>query len=339
MQHDDARTNRGGRRTRLMLVGVMAFMLIAGAAIAQVAGPFDDVPDDHLFAKEIGWMKDTRVTRGCNPPENTEFCPEDAISRGEMAAFIYRYHDTMGGVLTDAQIQEILELVVGELGEGGEGLTAAQVQALIDESLTDYLTETEIRDLIGEVLADEGLTPAEIELLIETALLDLELGLSTAEVQALITTALDGLELGLDAAAVQGLINTALGALDLGLDAGAVQDLIDTALAGATGGILDDVTDTVNGLLGGVEESLETALTDELTLYSNTEEVLVGVDVTASVDCATDEVPIAGGFATGGLVSLNVTESRPTATGWTVSATAGVGASLTAYVTCAKVGA
>lgn len=377
MQQSDDRSRRRGR---LVMVGVMAFMLVAAAAVAQVAaGPFDDVPDDHLFAKEIAWMKDTRVTRGCNPPDNTEYCPEDAISRGEMAAFFYRYHDTMGGVLTDAQIEQILELVLGEIGEGGDGLTAAQVQALIDESLTDYLTESEIRDLIVEVLGEEGLTSDDVELLIETALLDLELGLGEAEVQALITTALGGLDLGLDAAAVQALIDAALGGLDLGLgsdavqdlidaallsielgldadgvqalidsalldldlglDAAAVQGLIDTALGAVTGGILDDVNDLVGGLLGGVEESLESALTDELTLRQTSVPILLGVNATAEVDCEADEVPIAGGFSSGGLLGVNVIENRPTATGWRVVATATVLGDLTAYVTCAAVGA
>src|SRR5690606_15443868 len=122
--------------------------------------------------------------------------------------------------------EEILELVLGEIGEGGEGLTASQVQALIDASLTDYLTEAEIRDLILEVLDDEGLTTHDVDVLIQTALLDLELGLDAAEVQG----------------------------------------LIDTALGTVTGDILDDVNVLVGGLLGGVEESLESALTDELTL-------------------------------------------------------------------------
>ena len=30
------------------------------------------------------------VTRGCNPPENTQFCPNDTLSRAQMASFLVR---------------------------------------------------------------------------------------------------------------------------------------------------------------------------------------------------------------------------------------------------------
>ena len=33
------------------------------------------------------------VTRGCNPPVNDRFCPADLVTRGQMAAFLYRTLD------------------------------------------------------------------------------------------------------------------------------------------------------------------------------------------------------------------------------------------------------
>src|SRR5690606_21829666 len=30
------------------------------------------------------------ITRGCNPPANTRFCPDDYVTRGQMAAFLVR---------------------------------------------------------------------------------------------------------------------------------------------------------------------------------------------------------------------------------------------------------
>jgi hypothetical protein len=30
------------------------------------------------------------ITKGCNPPDNTLFCPDDSVTRGEMAAFLGR---------------------------------------------------------------------------------------------------------------------------------------------------------------------------------------------------------------------------------------------------------
>src|SRR5690606_26867799 len=49
-----------------------------------------DVPEDHVFGYEIGWLAANGITRGCNPPDNTRFCPEDPVGRGQMAAFLVR---------------------------------------------------------------------------------------------------------------------------------------------------------------------------------------------------------------------------------------------------------
>lgn len=49
---------------------------------------FADVPADAVFAD--AWAKATGLTRGCNPPENTRFCPDQALTRGQIAAFLDR---------------------------------------------------------------------------------------------------------------------------------------------------------------------------------------------------------------------------------------------------------
>ena len=51
---------------------------------------FTDVAADHTFAGEINWLAGEGITRGCNPPQNTLFCPDDPVTRGQMAAFLYR---------------------------------------------------------------------------------------------------------------------------------------------------------------------------------------------------------------------------------------------------------
>lgn len=50
---------------------------------------FDDIIG-HLFEVDIEWAGATGVTKGCNPPDNTLFCPDDYVTRGEMAAFLHR---------------------------------------------------------------------------------------------------------------------------------------------------------------------------------------------------------------------------------------------------------
>jgi hypothetical protein len=59
-----------------------------------VPGPFDDVSAGHPFADEIGWLAGRGITRGCNPPDNTRYCPEDVVSRQQMASFLVRALNT-----------------------------------------------------------------------------------------------------------------------------------------------------------------------------------------------------------------------------------------------------
>lgn len=47
----------------------------------------------HLFEGDIDWAADNSITKGCNPPVNTLFCPDEPVSREVMAAFLNRYLD------------------------------------------------------------------------------------------------------------------------------------------------------------------------------------------------------------------------------------------------------
>lgn len=60
-----------------------------GLGKPPIPGPYDDVFGDHRFANDIEWLRDTGLTRGCNP-DGTRFCPEDYVTRGQMAAFLTR---------------------------------------------------------------------------------------------------------------------------------------------------------------------------------------------------------------------------------------------------------
>jgi hypothetical protein len=52
--------------------------------------PFLDIPCDHWAINYIKAVKDAGITKGCNPPQNDRFCPEDVVTRAQMAAFIIR---------------------------------------------------------------------------------------------------------------------------------------------------------------------------------------------------------------------------------------------------------
>ena len=51
--------------------------------------PFVDI-EDTVFAKDISWLRDQGITKGCNPPTNDRFCPNQPVTRGQMAAFLRR---------------------------------------------------------------------------------------------------------------------------------------------------------------------------------------------------------------------------------------------------------
>src|SRR5690606_24346981 len=44
----------------------------------------------HVFEADIEWLASKGITRGCNPPINDRFCPDDFVTRGQMAAFLVR---------------------------------------------------------------------------------------------------------------------------------------------------------------------------------------------------------------------------------------------------------
>lgn len=74
----------------LLIVAALVLLLALIPAVASGAGDFVDVPDGHTFKADIEWLADAGVTKGCNPPANDRFCPGDPVTRGQMAAFMYR---------------------------------------------------------------------------------------------------------------------------------------------------------------------------------------------------------------------------------------------------------
>jgi len=77
-----------------LIVGVTA--LIVAPLTAVATHTFNDVPDTHTFHADIEWLEASGVTKGCNPPANTLFCPDDDVTRGQMAAFMKRFSQYLG---------------------------------------------------------------------------------------------------------------------------------------------------------------------------------------------------------------------------------------------------
>jgi peptidoglycan/xylan/chitin deacetylase (PgdA/CDA1 family) len=72
---------------------------------AVKVGPFYDVADS-LFAGDILWMYEAGITKGCNPPYNNRYCPDQRVTRGQMAAFLVRALGLSEGVGSDAFVDD-----------------------------------------------------------------------------------------------------------------------------------------------------------------------------------------------------------------------------------------
>jgi S-layer homology domain len=46
--------------------------------------------DGSVFESAIEKLATAGITNGCNPPVNDRFCPDQPVTRGQMAAFLIR---------------------------------------------------------------------------------------------------------------------------------------------------------------------------------------------------------------------------------------------------------
>ncbi len=86
----------GPNRKRLVAFVVALAVLLATPLAVVAAAGFTDVSTANVFKADIQWLSDAGVTKGCNPPTNTEFCPSDNVTREQMAAFMHRLAQYMG---------------------------------------------------------------------------------------------------------------------------------------------------------------------------------------------------------------------------------------------------
>lgn len=69
--------------------GQMAAFLVRALRLPNGENTFVD-DDSSVFEADIGALAAAGITRGCNPPQNDRFCPDEPVTRGQMAAFLTR---------------------------------------------------------------------------------------------------------------------------------------------------------------------------------------------------------------------------------------------------------
>lgn len=115
------------------------------------AGAFGD-DDASVHEANIDLIARLGITKGCNPPENTEFCPERELTRGETAAFLARalnlpatstdYFSDDDGSTFEADINALAEAdITRGKGDGtfgpDESVTRGQMAAFLNRAFLD----------------------------------------------------------------------------------------------------------------------------------------------------------------------------------------------------------
>ena len=109
---------------RVVALSVIMVMMGAGVALAAEHQPggrfFDD--DENIFQNAIEAIATEEITQGCNPPYDTGFCPDDLVTRGQMAVFLVRaldLTDNGGGDLFTDDDDSVFEGAIDRLGTAG----------------------------------------------------------------------------------------------------------------------------------------------------------------------------------------------------------------------------
>lgn len=174
-------------RRRLTAFAVALAVLIATPLAVVAAGEFTDVPANNPHRNDITWLADAGVTLGCNPPANTEYCPDQAVRRDQMASFLKRLAEnqvvdagSLGGQEPDAYRTVVAADLDSDLGvshrdeptEVNTVTLTAPAPGVIVVSGTALLVNSDpapaylgLRPAVnGNVVPGAGGTPAFIEL-------------------------------------------------------------------------------------------------------------------------------------------------------------------------------
>ncbi len=103
--------------------GQMAAFLVRALGLTEEPKGDSFVDDNgNTFEADIQKLAFAGITKGCNPPTNDRFCPNDPITRGQMAAFLVRafgYSDDGGGDLFLDDDGNTFEADIDKLGTAG----------------------------------------------------------------------------------------------------------------------------------------------------------------------------------------------------------------------------
>lgn len=130
-------------RVRGTVLAVVAATVLAFPLGALASHQFGDVPNSNLFHNDIDALVDAGVTAGCG---GGDYCPNQAVTRGQMAAFMNRLGALAPGKTpvvnadrVDGYQANALVRVAGDAG--GEFLTAITATYPTLQTATDIVIE------------------------------------------------------------------------------------------------------------------------------------------------------------------------------------------------------
>jgi hypothetical protein len=102
-----------------------------GLSSSETSG-FTDTADS-VHRDSIDALAAADVTRGCNPPENTRFCPGESVTRAQMATFLVRALDGVDPILNRLSLRSGLTCSKDGLACRGRANLAAGTQLQVIE--------------------------------------------------------------------------------------------------------------------------------------------------------------------------------------------------------------
>jgi hypothetical protein len=98
--------------------GQMAAFLARALNLPPATDAFDD-DSGSIFEQAINKLAAAGITQGCNPPANTHYCPDDSVTRGQMAAFLaraFKLDDGAGADLFADDDGSVFETAIDKIG-------------------------------------------------------------------------------------------------------------------------------------------------------------------------------------------------------------------------------
>lgn len=162
------------RRSWILIGAVVALTaaLVAPTAV-WASHTFTDVPDESVFHSDIEWLAMAGITRGCNPPVNDRYCPDDEVTRGQMAAFMRRLAEggsVDAGSVNGLQAPDLVRAAYGVADEDAlVGVEGDAAEAMLTANGPGFLIIGGSADIS---VAGDGTDEVECRLVVDTLTLE-----------------------------------------------------------------------------------------------------------------------------------------------------------------------